>query len=74
MSKSLLALASFVVGALLMVAANTAAIDQVNIPNVGPRYVWTPEEMDKLETVLQSLIGERDALKRRVQTLEKQCV
>ena len=71
MAKALLA---FVVGILLAVAANTAAIQEVNIPNQGPVWVWTPEEMDKLETVLQSLIGERDALKRRVKTLEAQCV
>ena len=74
MPKTFLALCAFVVGVLLAVAANTAAIKEVNIPNQGPVFVWTPEEMDKLETVLQAIIGERDALKRKVQKLEAQCV
>ena len=74
MSRTLLALLAFVVGVALALAADSAAIKQVDVPNVGPVFVFTPEEMDKLEQVLTDLLGERDALKRRVQVLEKQCV
>ena len=63
MAKALLA---FVVGVLLAVAANTAAIKEVTIPNVGPVFVWTPEEMDKLETVLTDLLAQRDKLSKQL--------
>jgi len=68
MPKTFLALCAFLVGALLMVAANTAAIDQVDIPNVGKRYVWSPEEMDKLENVLAELLNQRDKLTKQLAT------
>lgn len=68
MPKTFLALCAFLVGALLMVAANTAAIDQVDIPSVGKRFVWTPEEMDKLENVLAELLNQRDKLTKQLAT------
>lgn len=72
--KLFLAFVAFVAGALLVVATETSGIRQVEVPNVGPVFVWTPEEMSKLDESLDKLISERDALRRRVLTLEKQCV
>lgn len=66
MAKSFLALCAFLVGILLAVAADTAAIDQVDIPNVGPRFVWTPDEMDKLDNILAELLNQRDRLTKQL--------
>lgn len=68
MAKSFLALCAFLAGILLAIAADTAAIDQVDIPSVGPRFVWTPEEMDKLENVLAELLNQRDRLTKQLAT------
>lgn len=68
MNKTLLALLAFFVGVALALAADSAAIDQVDIPNVGKRYVWTPEEMDKLEVVLSELLNQRDKLTKQLTT------
>ena len=66
MSKSFLALSAFVVGVLLAVAANTAAIKEMDIPNVGPVFVWTPNEMEKLDNVLAELLNQRDRLTKQL--------
>ena len=66
MSRTFLALCALLLGILLAVAANTSAIDQVDIPNVGTRYVWTPEEMDKLENILAELLNQRDKLTKQL--------
>lgn len=68
MSKTLLALCAFLVGALVVVATETVAIDQADIPSVGLRFVWTPEEMDKLENVLAELLNQRDRLTKQLAT------
>lgn len=62
MPKTFLALCAGVVGIMLALAADIVAIDKVDIPNIGPRYVWSPEEMDKLENVLAELLNQRDKL------------
>lgn len=66
MSKTLLALCALLLGILLAVAADTAAIDQVDIPNVGPRFVWTPDEMEKLDNILAELLNQRDRLTKQL--------
>jgi len=68
MPKTFLALCAFLVGAFVVVATETIAIDQVDIPNVGKRYVWSPEEMDKLENVLAELLNQRDRLTKQLAT------
>ena len=65
MSKLFFALAAFAIGAMLVIAANTVAIRQVDVPNMGPVFVWTPEEMDKLENVLTDLLAQRDKLSKQ---------
>jgi hypothetical protein len=65
-SKLFFALAAFAIGAMLVIAANTVAIRQVDVPNMGPVFVWTPEEMDKLENVLTDLLAQRDKLSKQL--------
>lgn len=40
----------------------------------GVLFVWTADEMDKLEAALQELVAERDALRRRVAEFKRTCI
>lgn len=66
MPKLFLAMCAFVIGAVIVVATETRAIRQIEIQGQGPVFVWTPDEMDKLEAVLTDLLAQRDKLSKQL--------
>ena len=68
MSKTLLALLAFCLGAALFLAAPARGIMQMDVPGQGKVFVWTTDEMDKLENVLSELLAQRDKLTKQLST------
>ena len=60
-------------GIFLVFATAASGVIRMVDPKHGVLYVWTEDEMDKLESALQELIAERDALKRRVAEYRQSC-
>ena len=63
MAKLVLAI---LVGIFLAIAANSAGVRQIDVPGQGPVFVWTPDEMDRLEAVLTDLLAQRDKLSKQL--------
>lgn len=57
----------------LFAAAPARGVRKMTIPDVGTVYVWSEDEMDKLEAAIERIIEERNALKRKVEQLNKSC-
>lgn len=60
-------------GIFLAFATAAYGIREINDPKLGRLFVWTEEEMDKIESALQELVDERNALRRRVAEFKKSC-
>ena len=73
MSRLFAFVAAFALGFLLAFATAAWGVFQINDPKHGALFVWTADEMDKLEAALQELVAERDALRRRVAEFKRTC-
>lgn len=74
MSRMLYLLTCVLVAMLFVFIAMPArSIKRMEIPEVGTVFVWSEDEMDRLEAALDKLVAERNALKRRVEQLGKSC-
>ena len=73
MSRLFAFVAAFALGFLLAFATAAWGVFQINDPKHGALFVWTVDEMDKLESALQDLVAERDALRRRVAEFKRTC-
>ena len=74
MSRLFAFVAAFALGFLLAFATAAYGVFQINDPKHGALFVWTADEMDKLEAALQELVAERDALRRRVAEFKRTCI
>lgn len=73
MSRLFAFFAAFLFGFALAFASAAWGVFQINDPKHGALFVWTADEMDKLESALQDLVAERDALRRRVAEFKRTC-
>ena len=72
-SRIFLFVCALLAGIFLAFATAAGGVVRIVDEKHGVLFVWTVDEMDKLESALQELIDERDALKRRVAEYRKAC-
>ena len=73
-SRIFLFVCALLAGIFLAFATAAGGVVRIVDEKHGVLFVWTLDEMAKLEAALQELVGERNALKRQVAEYRKTCI
>lgn len=72
-SRIFLFVCALLAGIFLAFATAAGGVVRIVDEKHGVLFVWTVDEMDKLESALEELVAERDALRLRVAEYRKSC-